>query len=84
MAVIASLECVSLVTWFEEDTPLQRILEAHPDVLVKGGDWAVDKIVGGSEVKAWGGSVHSIPFQFARSTTAMLAKIRHLPPQEGK
>lgn len=76
MAVIASLECVSLVTWFEEDTPLQRILEAHPDVLVKGGDWPPDKIVGGTEVIAWGGSVHAIAFQFERSTTAMLAKIR--------
>jgi rfaE bifunctional protein nucleotidyltransferase chain/domain len=76
MAVIAALECVSLVTWFDEDTPLARILEAHPDVLVKGGDWAIDKIVGGAEVKQWGGSVHAIAFQFERSTTATLAKIR--------
>ena len=76
MAVIAALECVSLVTWFEEDTPLQRIVESRPDVLVKGGDWALDKIVGGTEVKSWGGSVHAIPFQFERSTTATLAKIR--------
>ncbi|MEP7154612.1 MAG: D-glycero-beta-D-manno-heptose 1-phosphate adenylyltransferase [Betaproteobacteria bacterium] len=76
MAVIASLECVSLVTWFEEDTPLQRILEARPGVLVKGGDWAIDKIVGGAEVTSWGGSVHAIEFQFERSTTATLARIR--------
>ena len=76
MAVIAALECVSLVTWFEEDTPLQRILESRPDVLVKGGDWALDKIVGGTEIRSWGGAVHAIPFQFERSTTAMLAKIR--------
>jgi rfaE bifunctional protein nucleotidyltransferase chain/domain len=76
MAVIASLECVSLVTWFDEDTPLQRIVEAHPDVLVKGGDWAIDKIVGGAEVRSWGGSVHAIPFQYERSTTAMLTRIR--------
>ena len=76
MAVIAALECVSLVTWFEEDTPLQRILEARPDVLVKGGDWAIDKIVGGAEVSSWGGSVHAIAFQFDRSTTATIAKIR--------
>ncbi len=75
-AVIAALECVSLVTWFEEDTPIARILEARPDVLVKGGDWAVEKIVGASEVIAWGGEVHSIAFQHERSTTAMLAKIR--------
>ena len=77
MAVLAALECVSLVTWFDEDTPLQRILEAHPDVLVKGGDWPIDKIVGGAEVKNWGGSVHAIAFQFERSTSATLAKIRN-------
>ena len=76
MAVIAALDCVSLVTWFEEDTPLTRIIDARPDVLVKGGDWAIDKIVGGAEVTSWGGSVHAINFQFERSTTATLAKIR--------
>ncbi len=76
MAVLAALECVSLVTWFEEDTPLQRILEARPEVLVKGGDWPIDKIVGGPEVRSWGGSVHAIAFQFERSTTATLARIR--------
>ena len=76
MAVIAAMECVDLVTWFEEDTPLQRILESRPEVLIKGGDWALDKIVGGAEVKSWGGAVHAIPFQFERSTTATLAKIR--------
>jgi D-glycero-beta-D-manno-heptose 1-phosphate adenylyltransferase len=77
MAVIGALECVSLVTWFDEDTPLQRILEAHPDVLVKGGDWAIDNIVGGAEVRSWGGSVHAIAFQFERSTTATLATLRN-------
>ena len=76
MAVIAALQCVDLVTWFEEDTPIERILEARPDVLVKGGDWPVDKIVGAEDVKGWGGSVHAIPFLFERSTTSTLAKIR--------
>ncbi len=76
MAVIAALECVSLVTWFEEDTPIARIMDARPQVLVKGGDWTVDKIVGAPEVIAWGGDVVSIAFQHERSTTAMLAKIR--------
>lgn len=76
MAVLAALECVSLVTCFAEDTPLAAILAAHPDVLVKGGDWAADAIVGAGEVRAWGGSVHSIPFLFERSTTATLAKVR--------
>ncbi|HTJ97851.1 MAG TPA: D-glycero-beta-D-manno-heptose 1-phosphate adenylyltransferase [Rhodocyclaceae bacterium] len=78
MSLLASLECVSLVTWFDEDTPLQRILDTHPGVLVKGGDWAVDKIVGAPEVKSWGGKVISIPFIHERSTTALLDKIRRL------
>lgn len=78
MALLASLECVSLVTSFDEDTPLQRILECHPDVLVKGGDWPVEQIVGYAQVIARGGSVHSIPFRHARSTTALLDKIRSL------
>ena len=78
LAVIASLECVSLVTWFDEDTPIERILECRPDVLVKGGDWPVDKIVGNSEVLGWGGKVLSIPFIHQTSTTALLEKIRTL------
>ena len=77
-AVMASLECVSLVTWFDEDTPLQRILDCRPEILVKGGDWPVDKIVGCSEVRGWGGTVHSIPFIHQKSTTALLEKIRRL------
>ena len=78
MALLAALECVSLVTWFDEDTPLQRILEIRPDVLVKGGDWAVEKIVGYQEVVGWGGQVHSIPFIHQSSTTALVEKIRSL------
>ena len=78
MALLASLECVSLVTWFDEDTPLRRILEIRPDILVKGGDWAVEKIVGYAEVSGWGGQVHSIPFIHQSSTTALVEKIRRL------
>jgi D-glycero-beta-D-manno-heptose 1-phosphate adenylyltransferase len=78
LAVLAALECVSLVTWFDEDTPLARILECRPDILVKGGDWAVENIVGAREVQGWGGTVHSIPFLHTRSTTALLEKIRRL------
>lgn len=76
LAVVAALESVSLVTWFEEDTPLQRILELKPEVLVKGGDWAVDQIVGSDFVRSMGGEVHSITFEHERSTTALLRKIR--------
>jgi rfaE bifunctional protein nucleotidyltransferase chain/domain len=78
LAVMAALGCVDLVTWFDEDTPLQRILEARPEILVKGGDWAPEKIVGAPEVKGWGGTVHSIPFLHEKSTTALLEKIRRL------
>ncbi len=78
LAVMAALECVALVTWFDEDTPLQRILDCRPEVLVKGGDWPVDKIVGCHEVRSWGGTVHSIPFLHQTSTTALLEKIRRL------
>ena len=76
MAVLASLECVSLVTWFDEDTPIERILDCQPDILVKGGDWSVDNIVGAPEVRGWGGKVVSIPFLHETSTTAMVNKIR--------
>jgi rfaE bifunctional protein nucleotidyltransferase chain/domain len=76
VAVLAALACVDLVTWFEHDTPLDLILLARPDVLVKGGDWPVDRIVGASEVQSWGGRVLSIPFLYDLSTTATLNKIR--------
>ena len=76
MAVLAALEAVSLVTWFDDDTPLALIRLVEPDVLVKGGDWAPDQIVGADDVRRRGGSVHSIPFRHALSTSATLAKIR--------
>lgn len=78
LAVVAALACVDLVTWFDEDTPLLRILETRPEVLVKGGDWPVEKIVGYREVSGWGGSVYSIPFIHQTSTTALLEKIARL------
>ena len=78
LAVMAALGCVDLVTWFDEDTPIARILECQPDVLVKGGDWAPERIVGAPETLARGGTVHSIPFEHQRSTTSLLDKIRRL------
>lgn len=79
MAVLASLECIALVTYFEEDTPIKAILAAKPDVLVKGGDWPVEKMVGAPEVIQWGGRAVSIAFEHERSTTATLEKIRANP-----
>lgn len=76
MAVVAALASVSWVTWFEEDTPLETIVMLRPDLLVKGGDWTIEQMVGAREVQAYGGQVHSIPFQFNRSTTALVNKLR--------
>lgn len=76
LAVLAALESVSLVTAFDEDTPIKLIELVRPDHLVKGGDWAIDKIVGHEFVQSYGGRVHSIPFEFQRSTTALIGRIR--------
>jgi len=76
VAVVAALESVRLVTWFDEDTPLALIRACRPDVLVKGGDWKPEAIVGAADVQGWGGSVHSIPFKHQLSTSALLEKIR--------
>lgn len=76
MAVVAALGSVDLVTSFSADTPIDVILAVRPDVLVKGGDWPVARIVGAPEVLGWGGTVHSIAFQHERSTTALLRRIR--------
>jgi rfaE bifunctional protein nucleotidyltransferase chain/domain len=76
MAVLAALGMVDLVTSFGDDTPLALILAARPEVLVKGGDWPLDRIVGADAVRGWGGQVHSIAFEHERSTTSMLEKIR--------
>lgn len=80
MAIIASLACVDAVISFDEDTPLQLIKNIMPDHLVKGGDWPSEKIVGGDVVTAGGGKVHSLPFEFQRSTTVLIEKIRGSTP----
>jgi rfaE bifunctional protein nucleotidyltransferase chain/domain len=76
LAVVAAVGAVSIVTWFDEDTPLALILAVRPDILAKGGDWKADSIVGAREVLSWGGAVHSIPFEHARSTTAVIGKLK--------
>jgi len=75
MALVAALEAVDAVTWFDEDTPAALIDACRPDVLVKGGDWPAARIVGAAGVLARGGAVLSIPFEHARSTTALLERI---------
>ena len=74
--MVAALASVDVVTWFDSDTPADLIALVQPDVLVKGGDWQPENIVGAAEILARGGSVHSIPFLHQTSTTKTLAKIR--------
>ena len=76
MALVAALAAVDAVTWFDEDTPEALIAKSRPEVLVKGGDWPVERIVGARDVLARGGRVVSIPFEHERSTTRMLERIR--------
>ena len=81
-AVAAALGCVDLVTWFDDDTPAALIEAVKPDVLINGGDWPVEKIVGAAETLARGGKVFSIPFLHQTSTTQTLKKIRAADKQE--
>lgn len=75
-AMLASLGCVAYVTEFAEDTPLQLIQALRPDIIVKGGDYDMDALPESAVVRQWGGRAVAIPFQFQRSTTALLKKIR--------
>ena len=76
LAVLAALESVDAVTWFDEDTPEALIHACRPEVLAKGGDWPVERIAGAQAVLARGGRVVSIAFEHERSTTAMVERIR--------
>lgn len=74
--ILASLECVSFVSLFAEETPEELIKMLRPDVLVKGGDWKEDQIVGSAFVKSYGGLVKSLPFVEGRSTTSIIEKMK--------
>jgi len=74
--VLAALECVDYIVIFHESTPLELIKACRPQVLVKGGDWTVDKIVGADIVEKAGGEVHSLPLLDDYSTTSFLEKVR--------
>ncbi|MBV8031456.1 MAG: bifunctional heptose 7-phosphate kinase/heptose 1-phosphate adenyltransferase [Betaproteobacteria bacterium] len=76
LAVAAALESVSAVTWFSEDTPLRLIEACRPEVVAKGGDWPVERIVGAAEARSWGGRGVSIAFEHGRSTTELVERIR--------
>jgi rfaE bifunctional protein nucleotidyltransferase chain/domain len=74
--LIAALESVSLVTWFDEDTPLEIINELRPHIMVKGGDYNMAKLKEAQLVESYGGKAQSLPFVAGYSTTALVAKIR--------
>lgn len=76
MAVLASLESVSLVVEFDEDTALEVVQEARPEIYAKGGDYDMTAIPEGQAVLAYGGRVVAIDFEHDRSTTKLVAKIR--------
>ena len=73
--VLAGLECVDLVVVFPEDTPLNLVKVLRPDVIVKGGDYSEDTIVGATEVKGWGGKVIVVPLTPGHSTTNIIRKL---------
>lgn len=82
--VLAGLGAVDAVTLFDEDTPRELIAALLPDVLVKGGDYAPDAVVGRAEVEAAGGEVRILPFRDGHSTTALERRIRGGPAGSGK
>ena len=73
--LVAALECVDLVLVFDEDNPLRVIQDLLPDILVKGGDWAEDNIIGSDVVKKAGGRVKRIPFVTGFSTTDIINRV---------
>jgi D-beta-D-heptose 7-phosphate kinase/D-beta-D-heptose 1-phosphate adenosyltransferase len=73
--VMAALECVSYVTVFDDVSPRETIVAVAPDVLVKGGDWGLDEIIGRDEVEAAGGEVRSLPFVEGCSTSDIVERI---------
>lgn len=75
-AMLAALQCVSVVTVFDEDTPQVLIEQLKPDIIVKGGDYDMASLPETASVESWGGKAVAIPFEFERSTTALLRKIR--------
>jgi D-beta-D-heptose 7-phosphate kinase/D-beta-D-heptose 1-phosphate adenosyltransferase len=73
--ILGALECVDLVVIFPEDTPLNLVRHLKPDVIVKGGDYSEDTIVGATEVKSWGGRVVVVPLTPGHSTSAIIRKL---------
>jgi len=73
--VLAALEAVDVVVMFEEDTPLELVQSLRPDVIVKGGDYTLDSIVGAREVESWGGQTIVVPLTPGQSTSSIIEKL---------
>jgi rfaE bifunctional protein nucleotidyltransferase chain/domain len=75
-ALLAALGCVTAVIIFDEDTPIEIIATLRPDIIVKGGDYDMQVLPETKLVESWGGKAIAIPFEFKRSTTTLVEKIR--------
>ena len=74
--VLAALEAVDAVTVFDQDTPLELVKLLRPDVIVKGGDYSPDSVVGAAEVRGWGGECVIIPLTPGQSTSSIIERLR--------
>jgi rfaE bifunctional protein nucleotidyltransferase chain/domain len=81
--VLAALEMVDCVVVFDQDTPLELVTLLRPDVLVKGGDYSEETIVGAREVRGWGGEVRVVPLTPGQSTTHIIQALRGSSPSAG-
>lgn len=79
---MAALQMIDLVILFEDDTPLQCILTLKPDIIAKGGDYQPDEVVGGHEVRSWGGQVVIIPLEPGHSSSGIIEKIKGLSDED--
>jgi len=73
--ILSALECIDFITIFSESTPLELIGLLKPDVLIKGGDWAEEQVVGRNEIRQWGGRVEIIPEVAGKSTTNIVDRV---------
>jgi rfaE bifunctional protein nucleotidyltransferase chain/domain len=76
--VLGSLRCVDGITLFGQDTPRELILRVRPAVLVKGGDYRAEEVVGASDLPQWGGRLEILPFQGGYGTSELIRRIRNL------
>jgi D-beta-D-heptose 7-phosphate kinase/D-beta-D-heptose 1-phosphate adenosyltransferase len=81
MELVAALGCVDWVVGFRADTPIRLIEKLRPDILAKGGDWALDTIVGRDEVESWGGRVVRLNVIRGARTSDLIQKIRKRSPR---